>query len=247
MLLLIQVINVFPQNREISFYSGLKLGNLEVGKPTSQFDDKFKVSLLRGGNRETQVPPRLTYQSELHYTVFGSVHVTEDQYERYRSNYLLVPVMVRYNMDNGMSLLCGPQPGFLLKAKSIHDQHKYNIRDDMKKLDFLYVVGVEFKTQSGIHLGMRYQWIEKCWSDCWEVIQEQGIQSERDICAWRQLATNHERNFQSSGYIEDLPGTRVYLLSGSIKRCLHKFYLIANHPSTVQREHLGVVIDYFHL
>ena len=156
LLLLIQTINGFSQKPEIALHSS-DLGNLDAGRSASQFDNKFKVILLHGGNKETRVPSRLTYQSELHYTMFGSVHSTGGQYERYRSNYLLLPVMVRYNMDNGISLLYGPQLGYLVKAKSIHQQHRYDIRDDMKKLDFLFVAGIEFKTQRGINLGMRYQ------------------------------------------------------------------------------------------
>ena len=52
MLLLMQVINVFPQKPEITLH-GSNLGNLETDRPVSQFHNKFKKSIA-WGHKETQ-------------------------------------------------------------------------------------------------------------------------------------------------------------------------------------------------
>ncbi len=156
-LIVLHAMNVFSQKPTISVNAGLNFGKWEFGEPTAQFDTKFKVGPLTGANTHIPIAPRIAIQSELHYTMFGNVYTSGDQHARYRSHYLLLPVMVRYSMDNGISFLSGSQSGLLVIAKSMRDDERYNIRDAMKKTDFFLVFATEYRATSGVRLGLRYQ------------------------------------------------------------------------------------------
>lgn len=157
MMLLLLVVHMFSQKTAFSVKAGLSSGNWGTGEAASQFENKFRIGLHTGVNADIPVVPRLTLQSELQYAMFGSIAVTEHRTVKQRANYLLMPVMVKYNLDNGLSFLCGPQAGVLVNASSTINDKRYDIKEGMKKTDVFIVFGVDYRVKSGFSLGFRYQ------------------------------------------------------------------------------------------
>ncbi|HLF65961.1 MAG TPA: porin family protein [Saprospiraceae bacterium] len=155
--MMLLVIHAFSQRPAFAVKAGLSQGNVGMCDPLSQFENKFNIGIHTGVNTDIPVAPRMTVQSELQYAMFGAVYTSGDQKARYKTNYLLLPVMAKYSLDNGLSFLCGPQGGVLVRAKSVIAGRRYDLRDDMKKTDFFLVFGVNYKLQNGIGLGFRYQ------------------------------------------------------------------------------------------
>jgi hypothetical protein len=145
------------QKPTYGFKLGFNFGKWSLGEPTSQFENKFRLGIVTGFNAEIPVTEPVTIQAEILYSMFGSVFRDGDDVARYKANYMLFPVMARYNLDNGLSFMTGPQFGLLISAKSNIDGEKYNFRDDMKKGDIFLAFGAEYKLKTGIALGFRYQ------------------------------------------------------------------------------------------
>lgn len=157
MMLMMLVIHVFSQQPAFSIKAGLNPGKWELGERASQFENKFKIGLHTGVNADIPVTPRITVQSELQYAMFGSVFTSENQTARYKANYLLLPVMAKYNLDNGLSFLCGPQVGVLVSAKTVINGVRSDFRDEVNKTDVFLVLGFDYKLEGGISMGFRYQ------------------------------------------------------------------------------------------
>ena len=147
----------FSQQTTYGFKFGFNAAKWGIGEPTATFENKFRIGLITGFNADIPVSGPVTVQSELVYAMFGSQFSQQDEFAKYKVNYMLLPVMAKYNLDNGMSFLAGPQLGLLVSAKSNLDGEKYDFKDDMKKTDIFFVFGAEYAMHNGIALGFRYQ------------------------------------------------------------------------------------------
>jgi len=154
---LLFTISAFAQKPSYGIKLGFNTAKWGIGEPTVTFKNKFRVGLVSGVNVDLPVSGQVTLQSELLYSMFGSTFSKNSEYAKYKVNYLLLPVMAKYNLENGLSLLAGPQFGLLMSAKSNIDGDQYDFKDDMKKTDMFFVIGADYKLQNGIVLGFRYQ------------------------------------------------------------------------------------------
>ena len=150
-------LSAFSQQPEYGFKFGINNAIWSIGEPNASFQNKFRMGLITGVNADIPVSGQIGVQTELLYAMFGSTFTDEGDFAKYKVNYLLVPVMGRYNFPNGFSVMAGPQFGLLLSAKSNIDGNKHDFKDDMKKTDIFFAVGGEYKLPNGLLLGLRYQ------------------------------------------------------------------------------------------
>jgi hypothetical protein len=148
----------FAQGAEISLKAGLSQFTRVIGEPVLQFENKFSIGFLTGVNADIPVVPKMTIQSELQYAMFGSAYNPAEYRIRYKTNYLLLPVMLKYSLDNGLSFLAGPQAGILVSAKASVNGERYSMKEEMRKMDFFLVAGIEYRMRDGIRVGMRYHY-----------------------------------------------------------------------------------------
>lgn len=154
---LLFTISAIAQKPSYGIKFGVNNAKWGIGEPTATFQNKFRVGLVSGVNVDLPVSGQVTLQSELLYSMFGSTFSKNSQYAKYKVNYLLLPVMAKYNLDNGLSLMAGPQFGLLTSAKSEIDGEKNDFKDAMKKTDLFFVIGADYKMHNGMVLGFRYQ------------------------------------------------------------------------------------------
>ena len=77
----------------------------------------------------------------------GSIHL----------NYINAPVLIGYQLCKKISLLAGPELGFLVSAKSRIDGETIDVRNIWnEKLDFGLVLGVRYSLIEKLNVGIRY-------------------------------------------------------------------------------------------
>lgn len=130
---------------------------LNIGEPVSQFENKFRVGIFSSFDKDIPLKPRMTVQSELQYSMFGSVVSYNAQQVRHKTTYLMLPVLVKYNLDNGLSLVGGAQAGRLMSANSLMGGRKYDFRRALRNTDWFLVLGADYHVRGGISVGVRYQ------------------------------------------------------------------------------------------
>ena len=112
---------------------------------------KLQPSFHVGGFANFLITDKITVQPEILYSGKGAKY---DQ-GNYRLGYINVPVLAQYNDASGFFAEAGPQAGLLLTAKRKTGQ-TLDIKDDLKSADFSWVVGLGYKTASGVGIGARY-------------------------------------------------------------------------------------------
>ncbi|MFM8743718.1 MAG: porin family protein [Cytophagales bacterium] len=70
-------------------------------------------------------------------------------------NYLSLPVMLRYNASENISIQAGPQLGFLLSATSSAGSQSIDVKDQLNGIDFGGAFGLGFDFGS-FNAGARY-------------------------------------------------------------------------------------------
>lgn len=69
--------------------------------------------------------------------------------------YLNIPLMTRYQFDNGFYAEAGLQPGFLLSAKDNYNDFSYNYKEYVKTFDLGLPLGVGFEFPNNFGVGLR--------------------------------------------------------------------------------------------
>ncbi len=155
------IIAVFAMTSVNAQTFGVKAG-LNLANLTGDIDNnKALTSFHVGAVAEFEISDEFSFQPELVYSAQG----THFKYSEdlgggnsidvdYKTNlsYLNLPLMAKYEVSEGISLLAGPQIGFLMSAKSDGN----DIKDSMKGIDFGVNLGAAYELESGMFFDLRY-------------------------------------------------------------------------------------------
>ncbi len=135
---------------------GVKAG-LNIADLTGDFENggKARTSLHLGGVAELSLSEQFSVQAELLYSAQGAID-EDDTDEKWRVDYLSLPVLAKYYVTEGLSLEAGPQLGFLLKAEVEDNGETTDFKDITKGTDLGLALGLGYKLSSGLHFGARY-------------------------------------------------------------------------------------------
>lgn len=150
-LLLLAIIKLQGQ----SFSFGAKVGlNLATLQP-EQTDTRTSIHV--GGIAEVSITDVFSVQPELLYSGHGAKDQDDtDNNEIARLDYLVLPVLAKYYVFDGLSLEAGPQLGLLLSAKREDNGETEDIKDITKSTDFGFALGAGYKLDNGLNFGIRY-------------------------------------------------------------------------------------------
>ena len=142
------------------FDFGAKAGiNIANQKITGfyEMDTKAKIGFHGGVFVTWMFTEQLGLQPELLFSTQGSKD-DEDAYDySILTNYVNLPVLLRYNINEMFSVHAGPQFGFLMSAKEEDDDgDKDDIKDDFKGTDVGIALGAEADLPSNLGFGLRY-------------------------------------------------------------------------------------------
>ena len=127
-------------------------------------NSKTRTSLHFGAVAEFKFTDVFAIQPELVYSMQGGKQTEEDFYGDYqniiKTNYLLLPIVAKYYVVDGISIELGPQVGYLLSAKGEHEypegSYEGDITDYFKRFDFGLTAGVAFDLPIGLFFNIRY-------------------------------------------------------------------------------------------
>lgn len=124
-------------------------------------NNKARIMIHLGGFVEASLTDKISLQPELYYSAQGAKFKAPGDDHKYNLGYINLPVLLKYNFDNGIYAGVGPQLGFLLSAKNKVGGNKFNIKDDLKKVDFAWVFdlgyqpkGSKFGVDARFNLGL---------------------------------------------------------------------------------------------
>lgn len=142
---------------------------VKFGLPLSELkgSDNLKslrTSFLAGLISEYELSEKYSLALELLYSRQGATNrgnVEGSFFEnRLNLDYFNMPVLVKYDINQGLALEVGPQFGYLLKgtyeSKQLENPIKTNVEDDFEAYDLSVALGASFKTEWGFLVGARY-------------------------------------------------------------------------------------------
>lgn len=151
---------VNAQNITIGAKSGLNFAGI-TGENADELRPSGRTSIHIGGTLEVEIFDSFSIQAELLYSGQGySVELGGGDY-KVKLDYINLPLLLRYHVEDDLFVEVGPQVGFLISAKSFYsppDSPDINtdIRDMMNVTDIGLNLGVGYKLDSGLNFGIRY-------------------------------------------------------------------------------------------
>ena len=165
------------QMENITF--GAKAG-LNIASVTGDIGENSdsRISFHLGAVARYDIDDKLSIQPELLYSSQGAKN--EDSYEdlgtsittntTWKVDYILLPVMAKFYVSEGLSLEAGPQIGFLASANadtdvtvrdnaaevSVSNSSSTDVKDELKSIDFAFNLGLGYKLDNGLNFAARY-------------------------------------------------------------------------------------------
>lgn len=139
------------QQTHFGVKAGLNLSSVEVSSGGGDYGTKAGVHL--GGLAHIHITPHFALQPELVYSTQGG-KIDDDQY--LKLNYINVPLLAQYMVNDGFRLQTGPQLGFLTMAKSKMGDVEVKRNDDFSSVDFSWAFGASYLFPQGWGIDARY-------------------------------------------------------------------------------------------
>jgi hypothetical protein len=140
---------VFSQHVNFGIKAGYNSSSVKV---EDGVDYDSKSGLHFGGLAHIHINRQFAVQPELVFSCQGG----EDGDAKLKLNYLNIPVLLQYMINNGFRLQTGPQLGFLLSAKQKFGDVTVDVDDIIKSTDFSWVFGAGYIFTSGIGIDARF-------------------------------------------------------------------------------------------
>jgi hypothetical protein len=129
--------------------AGLNISSLDV-KDGVDFDSKAGFHI--GGLAHVHLSPHFAVQPEIVYSEQGG----KSGDEKWKINYLNVPVLFQYMTGGGFRLQTGPQLGFAVSSKIKTGDIEQNIKDDVNTVDVSWSLGASYLFPEAIGIDARY-------------------------------------------------------------------------------------------
>ena len=159
----------FANAQDVKF--GAKAG-LNISSITGDTDDygdlSSKVGFQVGGFAEIKISDKFAIQPELLYSAQGAKSKFSEEGISVKATqklaYLNIPVMAKFYVAKGFSLVAGPQLGFLLSAEDEvtasfegdSESESADTKEFYNSTDFAFNLGAGYDVTENINLGVRY-------------------------------------------------------------------------------------------
>lgn len=150
-LLLMLCCGVASAQIEFGARGGLNLCNAVV----DGYDGSLKTSFYLGVTAEYDISDSFAISPELVYSRDGSKTTSDGSDINYRNNYLMVPVLVKYEILPSLQLEAGPQLGVLINASTLVDGERER-RYSANPVQFLLAFGATYMVCDHIGVQGRY-------------------------------------------------------------------------------------------
>ncbi|HMR92756.1 MAG TPA: porin family protein [Chitinophagaceae bacterium] len=144
------------QSVKLGLRAGLHLSNYRASSASAtQLKDRFGFDAAFLS--EFRINRLFSIQAEAGYATYG-IRYKEVYKVKYNQGYVVVPVLLKFNTTEGLSVFAGPQLGVLVAAKSqtSDSDESVNLKEYLKENDFFVVTGAEYDLKNGFSIGVRY-------------------------------------------------------------------------------------------
>jgi len=133
---------------------GLKAGyNSSSVQISDGADFDSKSGFHVGGLAHIHISEHFAVQPEVVFSTQGG-EISDDN--TLNLNYINVPVLAQYMVNDGFRLQTGPQVGFLVSAEREIGDVEIDVDDTYNSVDFSWVFGAGYLFTSGIGIDLRY-------------------------------------------------------------------------------------------
>lgn len=153
-ILLLSVLSVLAivcpaQETHFGIKAGINMASVKISNGT---DYDTKVGLHLGGLAHIHISKQFAVQPELLYSMQGG----ESGNVKLQLNYINLPLLAQYMLNNGFRLQTGPQISFLVSAESKVGDVEVDIKDEIAGIDFSWVFGLGYLFSQGIGIDTRF-------------------------------------------------------------------------------------------
>ncbi|MCA6078850.1 porin family protein [Fulvivirga sedimenti] len=146
------------QAQELGVKGGIQLSNLKESfdGQSETYDMAFDFHV--GVYGEFSLSDLISIQPEIVYSREGAKVSEEDETVRLQTDYIQVPVIVKFHVGERFNLQAGPQIGFQVAAKAKSDGNSINLKDfiDFKNPVIAGAAGLGYEVSEAIEVGGRY-------------------------------------------------------------------------------------------
>lgn len=136
--------------------AGANISNTNISSDDYSLDTKSKFGFHGGVFFTFMFSEKLGIQPELLYSTQGSEYDESSFDGKLTIDYVNIPVLLRYNINETFSVHAGPQFGILLKAEEEFDGDTGDVKDDFKSSDISGAFGIEVDLPMKLGFGARY-------------------------------------------------------------------------------------------
>ena len=119
-------------------------------------DKSSKIGFYGGLFYNAAFADMFSVQPELVFSTQGAKFEDLGIEVKFNLAYMNFTPLLRWNHESGFFLGTAPQVGFLLSAKSKVDSDEEDIKDDLKGVDFAWVLAAGYEMESGFGFYARY-------------------------------------------------------------------------------------------
>jgi hypothetical protein len=146
---------VFSQTVSFGIRGGINIAKETASSGSLSVSTDSKVGLMLGTYLTVMTSDKFGIQPELVYSSFGGSANVSGQTATDSYSYLSLPVLLRYNLSENISLQAGPQLGILLSATSSVGSSSIDVKDQLNGIDFGGAFGLGFDF-GAFNAGARY-------------------------------------------------------------------------------------------
>lgn len=127
-----------------------------------RYRTSFNVGIVAEieASSNTSIQPEIMYSGQgFHFNggLVGGINGVVLEEDNYELNYLNIPVVFKYYINDELTLESGPQVGFLLSAKTQDGTvDSSTLEDNLTTATFDFVIGFGYKFENGFNLNARY-------------------------------------------------------------------------------------------
>ena len=143
----------FAQDLTYGVRAGLNVANISGDDAPDDTDARMGAAV--GGFVNYALTEKISIQPELQYSMQGATLKAGDLESDLNLDYLNVPVLVGYNLMEGLNVLTGPQLGLLLSAEADLDGETSDVKDDYKSTDVAWAIGGSYDLNN-LNFNLRY-------------------------------------------------------------------------------------------
>jgi hypothetical protein len=141
--------------QEFGVKVGLNYSNWHTSRDISDLTDPL-LRFNAGVFADFELSDRIVLHPELLYSAKGITILLGGEDSRYQQNYLDIPILLSYRINDELSFNIGPEVGFLLSAKATNGTDTIDIKEVFESLEYGLDFGFSYRIPMGLVFDARY-------------------------------------------------------------------------------------------